>query len=323
MDNQAAISQTVGITPSETQQRRTSSSMQPQLPIQTQVTLAQPQVLSQPVGQQVFKRFEKKYVLNGVAYRKMRVALADRMTVDSYGKVCVSSLYLDTPDSLLIRRSLEKPLYKEKMRLRSYGLVTNGRHPVFLELKKKFEGVVYKRRIPMALDEGMDYLTHGVYPASLLSADGLPGVRTYQVETVGRVTDREGEVSRAEVNLQMLKELDWALAFYKDLQPSMLISCNRVGLFGDDDPNLRVTFDSDLLWRIDDLRLDGPVRGTAFFDDEVHLMEIKFLRAFPLWLVHILDRFEIRSSSFSKYGSAYKASQTQLLRSHTTMKGER
>lgn len=137
--------------------------------------------------QDVFARYEKKYKLTLSQYAALRRWLQDRMEVDSYGLHTICNIYYDTPDFQLIRTSLEKPVYKEKLRLRSYG-VPGGDTPVFVELKKKLDGVVYKRRVSLPLREAKRYLAY------------------------------EG---RPDLDCQILREIDWALARYP-LEPKPL-----------------------------------------------------------------------------------------------------
>ena len=113
----------------------------------------------------VFERVERKFLLTPSQYEGMMRVLPEYMQADQYGESTILSLYLDTADSLLIRRSLEKPVYKEKLRLRSYGVPGDGDN-VFLEVKKKVQGVVYKRRICLPLARAMECLARESIPAA-------------------------------------------------------------------------------------------------------------------------------------------------------------
>ena len=110
-------------------------------------------------NQMIFKRYEIKYMLNRQQYTALRSLMKNYMTADPHSPSTIQSLYFDTPDYLLIRHSLEKPLYNEKLRLRSYG-IASPETPVFVELKKKYDSIVYKRRIEMPESQAMDYLLH-------------------------------------------------------------------------------------------------------------------------------------------------------------------
>ena len=139
--------------------------------------------------QMIFKRYEMKYLLNRTQYRQITEAFDGRMKPDIHGKNTILSLYFDTPDDLLIRRSLEKPLYKEKLRVRSYGIADTDT-TVFVELKKKYQSVVYKRRIAMSEEEARRYL-----------------------------------LSHASVmDTQISREIDYCLFHYHNLIPRMLLS---------------------------------------------------------------------------------------------------
>ena len=82
-------------------------------------------------NQMIFKRYEVKYMLNRQQYTALRSLMKNYMTADPHGPGTIQSLYFDTPDYLLIRHSLEKPLYKEKLRLRSYG-IASPETPIFV-----------------------------------------------------------------------------------------------------------------------------------------------------------------------------------------------
>lgn len=221
--------------------------------------------------QDVFARYEKKYLLDRAVCQPLVAQLARYMKEDDYGKTTICNLYYDTPDHRLIRASLEKPVYKEKLRLRSYG-VPQPDSQVFVELKKKYKGVVYKRRIAMPLTEAMRFLKR---------------------------EGRGGQPSQIE------REIDWVLGFYPDLRPAMYLSYDRVATYGMEDPNLRITFDSRILWRENDLDLCSGSFGRPLLAPGQRLMEIKIPGAMPLWLSHLLDAYEIRPLSFSKYGRGY------------------
>ena len=218
-----------------------------------------------------FKRNEKKYLLSPERYEALWAELSPRLVPDEYFSSTVCSVYFDTPSYRLIRRSLEKPGYKEKLRLRSYGEVSGG-DPVFAELKKKCGGIVYKRRVQMTLDEAEAYLYRG-QPA------GNPS--------------------------QITREIDWFCHFYGEIAPRMLITCERVALCGVRDEGLRVTFDRDIRWREEALSLREGVWGDPLLRPGERLMEIKAPGALPLWLADALGGQGVFPISFSKYGSAY------------------
>ena len=193
------------------------------------------------------------------------------VTADKHGSSTIRSLYCDTPDYLLVRRSLEKPLYKEKLRLRSYGPATDG-DTIFIELKKKYDSVVYKRRIAMPLASAMKYLyTH--HPAD---------------------------------NSQIAREIDYCISHYRQLVPKILLTYEREAFYGIENDDLRITFDRNILWRDQDLNLTNDIYGTPILAENQVLMEIKTGSAIPLWLVKILSKNHIYKTSFYKYGTAYQ-----------------
>ncbi len=217
-----------------------------------------------------FKRVEKKYRVTAQDKENLLSEIGDHLIPDSHGKSTICSLYLDTPDFLLIRNSIAARTYKEKLRIRSYGTPDeNGR--VFFEIKKKFKGVVYKRRVSMTLAQAENYIEHGLRPEES----------------------------------QIMSEIDYAMGFYRQPKPRMLIAYERDAFYVKDMPNLRITFDSNIRYRQEDLFLEHGNKGKTLLPEDVYIMEVKTDGAMPLWLSHALAKCEILPSSFSKYGTAY------------------
>ncbi len=221
---------------------------------------------------QIFERTEKKYVISEETFEKFLRLCGENIVPDTYFQSEVISLYFDTPDRELIQKSLEKPVYKEKLRLRSYGGADDD-SPVFLELKKKYKGVVYKRRIELTLKGARDFIRHGILP---------------------------------DENPQIEKEIAYFLNFYKEIAPAMLICCHRFSYRGEN--GLRITFDKNLSYRDSKFELMKPCDGLdkpILPEGKMGVLEIKAAKAFPLWLCGILSKLEIYPRSFSKYGAAY------------------
>ena len=215
-----------------------------------------------------FERHELKYLLDSHQRRVMETVMNSRMRPDEHGESTVCNVYYDTPDFLLIRRSLEGGIYKEKIRMRSYG-PAYGEDAVFLELKKKYDGVVYKRRISIPLSEAEEYMSSG----SSMKQDG-----------------------------QIVNEIDYFCSCYKDLCPAVHISYDRSAFYSKEDPDLRITFDRNILWQTEDCSLSALPFGQSILRPGQSLMEIKAAHAIPLWLVSALSHAGIRQTSFSKYG---------------------
>lgn len=216
----------------------------------------------------VFKRYELKYLLSLGQYDKLKALMEAYMRGDRYGESDILNVYYDTPDHLLIRRSLEKPFYKEKLRVRSYG-VADKNSKVFIELKKKYDSVVYKRRITVK-----------------------------EREIAAALTGTGGET-------QIGREIDYFVACYRDLAPKMVISYRREAFYAKEDDGFRMTFDRNILWREENLYLTSPVYGRTVLPEGKILMEVKTAAAFPLWLVKFLSANAVYKTSFSKYGNAY------------------
>ena len=221
--------------------------------------------------QKNFKRYEKKFFLTPEQYKMFKERIASYITPDKYGRYTICNIYYDTDDYRLIRASVEKPLYKEKLRVRSYGVPEkDGR--VFVEMKKKFDGVVYKRRITTA-------------PS--LVEPFLKGIRNV------------GE------NDQIVKEIEYFQRFY-ETKPKAFIAYDREAFQGVDDSQLRITFDTNIRFRLDKLNLLDGDYGEKLIDGDRILMELKLSGACPMWLTQILSELKITSTSFSKYGTCYR-----------------
>lgn len=219
----------------------------------------------------VMKRYEMKYLLDARQTEYLRRKLEGHMKIDEFGLTSIASLYYDTPDSRLIRASLEKPKFKEKIRLRSYGLATEN-SPVFLELKRKYDGVVYKRRVQSTLP---------------------------QVEGFFAGEDITGG------SVQIQKELTYFRDYYKNLVPACLVIYDRTAYF-EPGGDLRLTVDYKPRYRTNGLTLTESMEGLPLLDDGWSILEIKVQEAMPLWLSAILSEGKIFKSSFSKYGEAYR-----------------
>jgi len=218
----------------------------------------------------VMKRYELKYILDKRQVDYLIDKLNGHMIVDKYGKTSIQSLYYDTPNSRLIRESLDKPDFKEKIRLRSYGLNKPGK-PVYLELKRKANGIVYKRRIESNVDK------------------------------VDEFFNKENEFDDGQIS----KEIAYFRDFYDNLIPACLIIYDRVAYY-EPDGDLRLTIDYNPRYRVDDLNLSTSTDGISLLADGSAILEVKVQKAIPLWLSKILTDGKIYISSFSKYGEAYR-----------------
>lgn len=238
--------------------------------------------------EQNFNRCEKKYLLDETVYRRLISLIYDRLQYDKYRKYKICSIYFDTPHYDLIRNSIEKPLYKEKLRLRSYG-IPDSDDAVFLEIKKKFSGTVYKRRCTLSYSAAAD-LCKGKIP--------------------------EPDES------QIFREACWMISRY-GLQPMVYLSYDRLAMTGKDDPGLRITFDTGLRWRISNLNLADGDLGMYLMPEGNYIMEIKTSGAMPLWLAAALSSLHIYPTGFSKYGAVYKENLSKLISKTETDKNRK
>jgi len=219
----------------------------------------------------VFKRVEKKYQLNEEKYQSFLAQISPYVVSDIYGEYKICNIYFDTDNYDLISKSIEKPVYKEKFRLRSYGTPLEDDF-VFLELKKKYKGEVFKRRIMLTLAEARDYLNN----------NEMPGGRT-----------------------QITKEIDYFRDFYNP-KPKVYLAYDRIAYVAKDNPEVRITFDKNVRYRTYDLLLSKGDYGERLTNEGMYLLEIKTLGTMPLWLVKALSQNKIYPDSFSKYGEVYK-----------------
>lgn len=260
---------------------------------------------------EVFQRVEKKYRLSARQRLALQPYLDEHMSLDAYGKSTVTSIYLDTEQFDLIDRSLEKPLYKEKLRVRHYGQLQDmdGQSEVFLEIKKKYKGVVYKRRVRVTWAAAQAFLS------------GIPYEEACQSFPLADQERAAESVSPR--SLQIAREIDQLIRFHGPLQYSMSIACERtafarrsapasipLSMAGagvkpvEVDDSLRITFDDGI--RYSQLAA-GDLQEHALLDEGECIMEVKAVGSMPLWLVRAFSECGIKPTSFSKYGEAYKA----------------
>lgn len=222
--------------------------------------------------QTVFKRYELKYMLTQARKAKVLEAMAPHMALDEYGRTTIRNIYFDTDSYRLIRHSIEKPAYKEKLRVRSYGKACSD-STVFVELKKKYKQIVFKRRVSLPEEDAMEWLSQG-RPCPL--------------------------------STQIAEEIDYFLDYYETLRPAVFLSYEREAFYSEEDPTFRVTFDDTILCRQHDLSLASEAYGTPLLPDGMCLMEIKCAGGIPMWMTRVLTQERIYKTSFSKYGTAYQ-----------------
>ena len=221
-------------------------------------------------NQMIFKRYELKYLVTKEQRDEILWAMEPYMTADRFFHSSIRNIYCDTPNYRLIRQSLDKPVYKEKLRLRSYGPAGMG-DEIFVELKKKYESVVYKRRLEMTQKQALE---------ALMGKAPLP-------------------------DSQIGREIDAALQFYQELIPRVFLSYER-DAYHAWDSDFRLTFDDCIRYRTQALTLDSDPWGEALLDADTVLMELKIPVSMPLWMASLLSRLGIVKASFSKYGAAYQ-----------------
>ncbi len=230
------------------------------------------------MAKEVFSRREEKYIVTKEMYENIIKDSANKIIADEHSKnnsfYQICNIYYDTPDNNLIRTSLQKPKYKEKIRLRSYGTPSKNSF-VFLEIKKKFKGCVYKRRTTLKLDEA------------------------YKFAATGNI----GEIKEY-MNPQIMQELSYSIKSYK-VQPKVFLSYERRAFFSAENPEFRLTFDKNIISRREDTNLEYGVFGERVIDENEMVMEVKYSERMPLWFIAILRKYNLEKTSFSKYGTEY------------------
>ena len=217
----------------------------------------------------IFNRVEEKYLLDRSQKNKLFFEIKNHITKDKFYKSNILNIYFDNDNNELVINSNSKPIYKDKIRLRSYE-VPNLDSDVFLEIKSKYEGITSKRRIKIKLSDFYNYLNGNMVPDS-----------------------------------QIMKEIDYLFKYYK-LKPKYFIAYDRLSFKDINNDNLRITIDSNLRSRRDNLNLEKGDKGDIFFNEDKYIMEIKTLDSMPLWLTSVLSKLNIYPISFSKYGEIYK-----------------
>jgi len=224
------------------------------------------------VYQAIFKRYEIEYRITREQKTRLLEVMAPHMALDQYGRTTIRNIYFDTDNYRLIRRSLDKPAYKEKLRIRSYRQVA-PEDPVFVELKKKYQSVVYKRRLSMPEQKALQWLCQNAQPCP------------------------QGQIAG---------EIDYFRQFYETLRPTVFLSYEREAYYCRHGGDFRVTFDDHILCRTEELSLEKPAWGTPLLEDGTVLMEIKTAGGIPMWMTQALSAMKIYKTSFSKYGKAYE-----------------
>ena len=224
----------------------------------------------------VFQRVENKYLITAEQAQQIQMKAEGYLRPDRYAKYTIHSIYYDTADSAMVISCLEKPEYKEKLRLRCYGQPHEGSR-VFLEIKKKYRDLGSKRRITLDIQEAEDYMEHGI-PHS--------------------------------VHSQIADEIDYMKNMYS-LQKKLYLAYDRMAFAGISEEDLRITFDYSIRYRTDNLSLYELGNESLMSTQDTVLMEIKAMKRYPLWLCDILTSMHIYKNSFSKYGAIYSALQKQ------------
>lgn len=231
-------------------------------------------------NQNIFQRYELKYILTLEQKERLLREMTPYMSMDKFGRDTIRNIYFDTNHYRLIRHSIERPVYKEKLRVRSYRLAKPNTK-VYVELKKKYQSIVYKRRISLPEQDAMDWLCSPMTTSLASLHLNVP-------------------------DLQIAREIEYFRTYYETLHPAVFLSYEREAFYALDGSDFRVTFDDHVLVRQDNLSLKFDVGGQSILEDGKVLMEIKTSGGIPLWMTRLLTQEKIYKTSFSKYGTAYQ-----------------
>lgn len=219
----------------------------------------------------IFRRVELKYIIDKKQYDYLMNSMKEYIVEDEYKESTICNIYFDTANYDLISHSITKPYFKEKIRLRSYN-IPSEESIVFLEIKRKCDKIVSKRRIQMKLKDFENYKKNK---------------NLVQVQ-----------------NNQIKSELDYYFNRY-NLEPKVFLAYNRIAYYEKNNPNFRLTFDSNIIAREDNLKLNSGIYGYQILEGDKYIMELKTLESLPFWMVKLLDKLELSTCGFSKYGEAY------------------
>lgn len=242
-----------------------------------------------------FNRVEKKYLLKKSDYDFLLSEVKRHMKKDKYFHSEVYNIYFDTDNFDFIIQSIDRPLFKEKLRARSYG----GFDKVFLEIKTKIKGAAYRddflEKDDFEYDNNFGFkrrvlITHKDFNELLKNKTSVEELASRKIEE--------------KTDLQIAKEVDYIIKKF-NLKPKILIYYNRESFTGEND--LRITFDKNLRFRHENIRFRKKSEDKSFFKNEKNIiMEIKASDAMPLWLVKTLSAAHIYPEQFSKVGKVYE-----------------
>lgn len=243
-----------------------------------------------------FRRYECKFLITKSQMDQLLEKLQDLVYKDPYcekkSSYCIANIFYDTPNKDIIRQATSKPKFKEKFRIRCYEEDVKKTSPVFVEIKRKMNQVVTKRRIALSLEELDPFLN-------------------------GQMVTNKNEY----LDLQIAKELQYFIKTH-DLKPSYYLRYDRIAYYLKEQPSIRITFDFNVIVRDYFLNFTDSTSGKKLLPDDIYILEIKNNGAIPLWLCHILSEIKIYKTSFSKVGRYYQNNSKELIQYVQKFNGE-
>ena len=216
----------------------------------------------------IIDRYEQKYLLSKEEYNNLINLIENYLVKDKYFMETIYNIYFDNDQFELINRSIEKPIYKEKMRMRSYYKTDNDTN-IFLEIKKKYADTSNKRRVIISYKDYLDYINKGIIP---------------------------------ECDKQIMSEIDYCFKNYK-LKPKIKLVYDRLAYNLKNNDSFRITFDTNVRYNLNNFDFNNEDDIT--FMNDGYIMEIKTFNGIPLWFNKVLNNLNIYPTSYSKVGKIY------------------
>lgn len=218
----------------------------------------------------IIDRYEQKYLLTKDNFNYLINLIDDYLVKDKYFKETIYNVYFDNDYFEIINRSIDKPIYKEKIRMRSYYKTDNDTN-IFLEIKKKYDDTSNKRRVIISYKDYLDYINKNIIP---------------------------------NCDKQIMSEIDYCFKKYK-LKPKIKLVYDRFAYNLKDDDSFRITFDTNVRYNLNEM--DYNIEDDVMFMNDKYIMEIKTFNGIPLWLNKILNKLNIYPTSYSKVGKVYES----------------
>jgi len=221
----------------------------------------------------VFDRWELKYVVTVKQMYQLMHALKNYVVLDENGDdglYKIKSIYYDSHDFKFYHEKMNGNKYRQKVRLRGYNNVAYN-DDVYFEIKQRYNTTVQKRRAELKLSDAYELMKHPL--------------------------DAEQYADKKRIVLDEIRYLSSMHA----LEAKAIVSYDRKAYMGKYEDGLRITFDTNLKCRKENLNLEEYHKEKYFVHPSLAVLEIKTNEKVPIWLVSLIQRFEIEAHRVSKY----------------------